>query len=50
MMMETSSVHGLMKACRLRLSKWPRRILTIVAVLVGVVWVAIGSLVLIALC
>ena len=38
-MMETSSVHGLVKACRLRLGKWPRRILTIVAVLVGVVWV-----------
>ena len=48
-MMEGSSVRGLAKECWLRLRKWPRRILTIVAVLVGVVWVAIGSLVLIAL-
>jgi Fe2+ transport system protein B len=39
-MMEASSVRGLAKECWLRLRKWPRRILTIVAALVGVVWVA----------
>ena len=49
-MMEGSSVRGLAKERWLRLGKWSRRILTIVAVLVGVVWVAIGSLVLIASC
>ena len=48
-MMKGSSVRGLAKECWLRLRKWLRRILTIVAVLVGVVWVAIASLVLIAL-
>jgi hypothetical protein len=48
-MVEGSSVRGLAKECWLRLGKWPRRILTIVAVLVGVVWVAIASIVLIVL-
>ena len=47
--MEASSVDGFAKECWLRLGKWPRRILTVVAVLVGVVWVAVGSLVLLAL-
>ena len=41
MMMEASSVRRLAKECWLRLGTWPRRILTILAVLVGVVWVAI---------
>ena len=49
MMMETSTVQGFAKACWLRLGKWPQLIFTIVAVLAGVVWVAIGSLVLIVL-
>ena len=49
MTMEASSAHGFAKVCWRRLGKWPRRILTTVAVLVGVVWVEIGSLVLIAL-
>ncbi len=40
-MMEASGVRRLAKECWLRLGTWPRRILTILAVLVGVVWVAI---------
>jgi predicted nucleic acid-binding protein len=40
-MMEASSIHAPAKEWWQRLDKWPRRILTIVAVLVGVVWVAI---------
>ncbi len=47
--MEANSVRGLAKECWLRLGKWPRRILTIIAALVRVVWVAIGFLALIAL-
>ena len=49
MTMGASSAHGSAKVCWRRLGKWPRRILTTLAVLVGVVWVAIGSLVLIVL-
>ena len=37
-MMEGSTVRGLAKEPWLRLGKWSRRILTIVAALVGVVW------------
>ena len=48
-MMEGSTVRGLAKERWLRLGKWSRQILTIVAVLVGVVWVAIASIVLIVL-
>jgi hypothetical protein len=49
MTIEASSTRGFAKQCWLRLGKWLRRMLTTVAVLAGLVWVAIGSLVLIAL-
>ena len=48
-MTDTSSVRGLAKECWRRLGKWPQRFLTVVAVLVGVTWVVIGSLVVIAI-
>ena len=47
--MAASSAYRLVKECWLRLGKWPQRVLITVGVLVALVWLAIGSVVLLAL-
>jgi len=48
-MTKAGRADQLVKECWRRFGKWPRRILIIVGVVLGLTWVWIGSLILIAL-